>query len=220
MSNQVKRFIMITMEINISQDHSKALQRIGRPLNFDPDAALEQAMLLFWRHGYESTSVSQLTKAMGISAPSLYGHFGDKKNLFRLALARYASGAVTASNLIDGAINAKEAARTLLVHSAIGFTGADTPPGCLMGTATLSCSLEAADIQREVAALRRETEALLQRKIENDIEAGALPRDTDAETLAAYVVGFIQGLSTLARDGASRMKLLEMVKIAMKAWQP
>ena len=218
MPNPVKCFIVITMEMRNLQDHDRASRRIGRPLNFDPDAALEQAMLLFWRYGYEATSLNQLTKAMGISAPSLYGHFGDKKNLFRLALARYVSGAVTASTIIGGAINAREAARTLLLNSAIGFTGVDTPPGCLMGTATLSCSLEAADIQSEVAALRRETEALLRLKIEKDIEGGTLPRDTDAEYLAAYVIGFIQGLSTLARDGAPRTKLLEMVKLAMKVW--
>ena len=54
----------------------------GRPLGFDRDAALQQAMLLFWRHGYEATSVNDLTNAMGITPPSLYTAFGDKKQLF------------------------------------------------------------------------------------------------------------------------------------------
>ena len=68
-------------------------RRAGRPLSFDRDAALNQAMLLFWRHGYESTAVSDLTAAMGVTPPSLYAAFGDKKRLFLEAVALYLSGA-------------------------------------------------------------------------------------------------------------------------------
>src|SRR6202046_927822 len=65
---------------------------MGRPREFDTDAALEKAMRLFWAKSYEGTSVADLTEALGISRPSLYAAFGDKRSLFRAALERYAAG--------------------------------------------------------------------------------------------------------------------------------
>ena len=70
-------------------------RKAGRPLSFDRQAALHQAMLLFWQHGYEATSLSGLTAAMGVTPPSIYAAFGDKKRLFLEAVAHYLSGPVT-----------------------------------------------------------------------------------------------------------------------------
>ena len=64
----------------------------GRPLSFDRDAALEQAMHVFWERGYEAASIADLTAAMGITPPSLYTAFGDKEKLFLEAIERYALG--------------------------------------------------------------------------------------------------------------------------------
>src|SRR5712692_5869572 len=61
----------------------------GRPREFDREAALERAIDVFWRHGYEATSVSDLTAAMGVNPPSLYAAFGDKEKLFLEAVERY-----------------------------------------------------------------------------------------------------------------------------------
>ncbi len=192
-------------------------RRTGRPLSFDRDVALSQAMLTFWRHGYESTSIADLTAAMGISPPSLYGAFGDKKRLFREAVALYLSSEPPAA-LIAAAPSAREAARRLLTASAQGVTGANTPTGCLLATSALSCSTAAADIQAELAGLRHGIEACLRDRIVADIAAGALPPATDAEALAGHMMAMTQGLSTLARDGAPREKLLRVVDSAMRAW--
>src|SRR5256885_9967527 len=64
----------------------------GRPREFDADKALDAALLLFWRHGYEGTSLAALTDAMGINVPSLYAAFGNKESLFRMVLDRYLKG--------------------------------------------------------------------------------------------------------------------------------
>lgn len=190
----------------------------GRPLSFDRDAALEQAMLLFWRHGYEATSLSALTAAMGVTAPSIYAAFGDKKALFREAVRRYLSGPVTSESLIADAATARDAASGLLQAAAFGFTGADTPPGCLLASAAISCSADAADVQSELATIRRRIEARLRDRIVRAVDRGEMPAGTPADALAGHVMAVIQGMSTLARDGATRDKLLRVAASAMCAW--
>ncbi len=179
-------------------------------------------MLLFWRHGYEATSISDLTAALGITPPSVYTAFGDKKRLFLEAVRRYLSDPVTteriSERIIDEAPTARDAAWGLLTAAATGFTGTDTPSGCLLATATASCSAEAADVQAAVARIRRSIENRLREKICAAGDAGEMPEGTNADGLAGLVMAVIQGMSTLARDGATRSKLLATVEIGMRAW--
>ena len=193
-------------------------RKTGRPLSFDRDAALHAAMLLFWRHGYESTSLSDLTAAMGVTPPSIYAAFGDKKRLFLEAIGLYLSGPVTSGTIIATAPTALAAAEGLLQASVYGFTGPDTPSGCLLASSAISCSAAAADVQHELAAMRQGIEAQLRDKIITAIDAGEMPSDADAAALAAHVMAVIQGMSTLARDGATRTKLLSIAAVAIQAW--
>ena len=187
-------------------------------MSFDREAALHQAMLLFWRHGYEATSLSDLTSAMDVTPPSIYAAFGNKKRLFLEAVQRYLSGPDTPARMIAEAATASDAAWALLRAAATGFTGIDTPPGCLLATAAISCSAAAADVQGKLAAIRREIEACLRRRIVQAVEAGEMDAGTDAEALAGHVTAVIQGMSTLARDGATREKLMRVAETAMLAW--
>ena len=175
-------------------------------------------MRMFWRHGYEATSLNDLTAAMGVTSPSVYAAFGDKKRLFLEAVRRYVSGPVTSETIIADAKSAREAASDLLRSSVIGFTGADTPPGCLLASSAISCSAAAMDVQRELADIRLSIEIRLRQRIEAGVDTGELPAAIDAEALAAHVMAVIQGMSTLARDGASRAKLLRVADAAMAAW--
>ena len=134
------------------------------------------------------------------------------------AVACYTSGPVTSGSIIAQAATAREAAQGLLQAAAQGFTGEDTPKGCLLATSAISCSAAAHDVQQELAAIRIGIEAQLQAKVMADIEAGRLPVDSDAGALAAHILAVIQGLSTLARDGASREKLLRISEVAMCCW--
>lgn len=193
-------------------------RKTGRPLSFDRAAALYQAMLVFWRHGYEATSLNDLTAAMGVTPPSIYTAFGDKKQLFLEAVGLYLSGPVTPDTIIAGAGSAREAAAQLLQVSAIGFTGPQTPPGCLLASSAISCSTAAADVQQHLADIRKGIERQLRQRIRADIETNKLPRSADATSLAAHVMAVIQGMSTLARDGAPRKKLVSLAAIAMAAW--
>jgi AcrR family transcriptional regulator len=193
-------------------------RRTGRPLSFDRDAALRQAMLTFWRHGYETTSVAELTAAMGVSAPSLYTAFGDKKQLFLEAMRLYAGDPADMERMIAVAPTALHAARERMTAATATYTGEATPRGCLLASATASGSAAAADVQHAVADIRRGIECCLRVRIERDIKDSVLPPGTQAAPLAGLVLAVTQGMSVLARDGASRTSLLAMVEAALRAW--
>ena len=175
-------------------------------------------MLVFWQHGYESTSLSELTGAMGVTPPSIYAAFGDKKKLFLEAVGLYLSGPITSDTIINNAATARDAALGLLKAAARGFTGSDTPRGCLLASSTQSCSTAAADVQNELSAIRRRIEARLKGKIAGAIKAHEMPADTDADALAGHIMAVIQGMSSLARDGASLKKLRRIADAAMRSW--
>lgn len=156
---------------------------------------------------------------MRITPPSLYAAYEDKKRLFLEAMRRnLASGPSTAEEWIARAATAREAAAGLLHGSAVAFTGDDTPTGCLLATGAISCSRDAADVQAELASLRRGIEASLRARIEQAVDTGELPETIDADALAGHVMAVIQGISTLARDGAPREKLMRVADAAMLAW--
>jgi len=193
-------------------------RRPGRPLSFDRDAALHSAMLTFWRHGYESSSIADLTAAMGVSTPSLYTAFGDKKQLFLEAARLYAGDPKALRGAVSDAPTAYAAAHDLLQGAAVTYTGKDTPPGCLLASATASGSAASADVQRAVADIRRGVQGALRARIERDIVERVLPPDTDAAGLSGLVMAVMQGMSVLARDGADRAALLGITRAALQSW--
>ena len=204
---------MVTMK-----DKSLKNRKTGRPLSFDRDVALEKAMLAFWRYGYETTSISVLTEAMGVTAPSIYTVFGDKKRLFLEAMRLYAGPSEAFEQFLADAPTAGDAVRSLLITTAELFTGENTPPGCLLASATASGSKASADVQAAVAEVRDGIRKSLCGRIEHDVTVGVLPRDTHVEALAYLAIALIQGMSVLARDGAQRQQLLDMIDAAMAAW--
>lgn len=193
-------------------------RRPGRPLSFDRDAALREAMLVFWRHGYETSSVADLTAAMGITTPSLYTAFGDKKQLFLEAVRLYAGDPAAMGAVVAAAPNAYAAAHDLMHAAARAYTGVTTPRGCLLASATATGSAASADVQRTVADVRRNVQGALRHRIERDVSEQLLPRETDPEGLSGMVMAVMQGLSVMARDGGDRASLLAIVSVALRAW--
>ena len=177
-------------------------------------------MLAFWEHGYETTSVAELTAAMGITAPSLYTAFGDKKQLFLEAMRLYAGDPENMARAIDAAPTAHDAARDLMKGAAVGYTGEATPRGCLLASSTASGSAASGDVQDAVADVRRGIGGRLKARIERDIEDDVLPPGTQAAALSGLILAVTQGMSVLARDGATRASLLSIMEAALCAWPP
>lgn len=195
-------------------------KKTGRPLSFDRATALERAMHAFWRHGYETTSVAELTAAMGVSAPSLYAAFGDKQALFLEAMQLYAGDSAVIGEALAAAPSARAGVAAMLAGAATAFTGATTPPGCLLASATASGSAASQPVQAAVAAVRARVADLVRDRVAADIANGALPAATDATALADLVIAVIQGMSVLARDGLPRARLLALGEQALQAFGP
>ena len=196
-----------------------AVKRLGRPLSFDRDKALQAALLQFWQTGYETTSVAELTHSMGITAPSLYTAFGDKESLFLECLEKYANpGPRTTAELIAEAPSARQAAQQLLELSARWFTQQNAPAGCLVASAASSGSVHSQRVRAALKSIRDANRKALQKRAERDIREGHLPRTANAQALAFMTMAIVQGMSTLARDGVGQEALLDLVRTAMSAW--
>ena len=211
-----------TMDIDSPQPHKPAVALRhagpGRPRAFDPDAALERALEVFWQKGYEGTSLSDLTSAMGISRPSLYAAFGNKESLFRKALGRYLAGpAATLAQALDGR-DARQSISAYLEAAATLLSCPEHPAGCLVVQGALSCGEAGAVIRAELSAQRQGTLQQLRACLERGRAAGQLAGDCDIDALARYVATVHQGLSVQAASGATREELLAVVRIALQQW--
>ncbi|WP_131736740.1 TetR/AcrR family transcriptional regulator [Actinomadura roseirufa] len=193
--------------------------RRGRPRSFDRGAALDVALRLFWARGYEATSTAELTRAMGISMPSLYAAFGDKKALFREVVAHYQEnyGPRVDAEPREG-VTAREVVGPLLDLLATAYTDPDHPPGCLVISAAVNCTPASADVEADLRARRNANVAALEKLVDADVRAGVLPSGTDARGLARFLGATIQGMSQQARDGATRDDLLAIARTALAAW--
>jgi len=177
----------------------------GRPRSFDRDAALSAAVELFWREGYEATSIAMLTAAMGVTPPSLYAAFGDKRRLFEEASAVYFERTCEAVDRAAALPTAHAAIARMLDDTARAHTDAATPPGCLMLTEP---RLEA---QREVLR-RRLKDRLDQGVCDHELAAAA-----NTDHLASFLVAVMRGMSGCARDGGTTEDLLGIAQVAMAA---
>lgn len=197
----------------------KAAKPRGRPLSFDRDAALEQAMHVFWERGYEAASIADLTAAMGITPPSLYTAFGDKEQLFLEAIERYALGPGSAGpRALAEESTARGAIQRWLHEAAEELTRPCHPKGCMVVMATTNCSVAAERVQTALAKRRAGAMAALKARIEQAIHGGEVPADTDAQALSNFYSTVYQGMSMQAKDGATRDSLLATVDAAMRAW--
>ena len=192
----------------------------GRPRCFDAEAALARALEVFWRKGYEGTSLSDLTAAMGINRPSLYAAYGNKEALFRKALDRYAQAA---DSSIRDALNgptARGAVERLLRAAADGSDCPQSPRGCLMVRAALACGEEAEAVRQELTVRRTGTEMLIRQRLERARDEADLPTGADPADLARYVVTVLHGMSVQAAGGATREELRRVVETALRGWPP
>ena len=173
---------------------------------------------MFWRKGYEGTSIDDLTEAMGINRPSLYCAFGNKEQLFRKALDRYLRRGrrlyARGDRRADGAGRRRAAA----AQDGRRPDRPVQPAGMPGGPGRLSCGEAADPIRQELNARRAAAEAALRERFERAKSEGDLPPDDDPADLARYLATVIQGMAVQAAGGASRDDLRRVAETALRAW--
>lgn len=199
---------------------SQAPRSRGRPRAFDRDQALRTAMRLFWTKGYEATSISDLTEALGIGVKSLYAAFGSKDELYAEALRCYTTSHehLTLGRFRE-ATTARDAAHAYLLDTAAAITGADCdlPHGCMVNLASVGS--DGHDALRELMLTARgEAFQVLLKRLERAVAEGELPASVDVETLARYLQTVQSGMAIRARDGASRAELQAVAELSIAGW--
>jgi AcrR family transcriptional regulator len=191
---------------------------VGRPREFDVEKAVASAQELFWRKGYEGTSLSDLTQAMGIVPPSFYFTFKSKEKLFERVLERYRSGH---QRYFDAALNEPnaEAVAKSLLH---GFADAHTVPGQPAGCLGINCAMPCADsddpVRLALANLRATGRVHLKARFQKAMKAGDLSNKADPDALSRYLLTVGWGMAVEAQSGSTRKQLHKTADIALKAW--
>lgn len=194
--------------------------RRGRPPAFDRDEALGAATRLFWERGYEATSVTDLTTAMGIRPGSLYAAFGDKRTLFEEVVRQYGHSPVGAFVGIALAeeTGARAAFARILREAAAIYPDPSHPAGCLVISAATNVTPQDAGVQTLLRDLRNQNRQVFEDRLLAARQNGELPAEADPKALAGYLATVIQGMSQQARDGATAEELTRVAELALRAW--
>jgi|RhiMethySRZTD1v2_1073278.scaffolds.fasta_scaffold00195_48 AcrR family transcriptional regulator len=201
-----------------AQPQAAAPKPRGRPRSFDREQALESAMEIFWRKGFDATSITDLTEAMGINPPSLYAAFGDKEKLYLEAVEYYR---VQRGEHIRQVLAEEPTARGAIDKALRGavseFCRRDSPSGCLLTMSTGSTGVSDG-VQQMLVRKRLMARDRIRERIQRGIEEGDVPASADPLALAEFITTIFAGMAMHARDGATRKSLLATVDNAMRAF--
>jgi AcrR family transcriptional regulator len=191
---------------------------MARPRVFDIEKAVETATDLFWKNGYEHTSLANLTQTMGITPPSFYFAFKSKDSLFWKVIEHYQA---TYLGYMEEALRqptARGVAEYVLYGCADTYTEPSHPRGCLIVNCSLPCSDDAIEVRRELAKRGRTRHVKLRRRFQEAKSSGDLPSNSDPDELARFILVVRWGMAIAAQSGASRKDLHRTVVRAMQAW--
>jgi AcrR family transcriptional regulator len=192
---------------------------LGRPRGFDLDEALERAMRVFWKQGYEGASLADLTGAMGITKTSMYAAFGNKEQLFRKALERYKEGPAAYATRALEEPTARAVAEALLRGAARTTTLPETFAGCLAVQGALASSDSNRSAHDVLVDWRNGVGVQLEERFQRAVDEGDLPSDADPKQLARYLLTVAFGIAVQAANGLGHEELEEIVDTTLRTWQ-
>lgn len=194
--------------------------RRGRLRRFDPEQAAHAALRVFWEYGYEGATLATLKAAMGgICSPSLYSAFGSKEALFLKALELYWDEEMMPVLAVLDEQRAPQSVHEFLCQSVLRYTSADKPKGCLVDLGMVNYSRLNRGIQHCLQGVREEVFRRVRDCLAEAQVQGCIDPAADLDRLARILVVLRQGLSSQARDGASREQLLEVVEEVADLWR-
>jgi len=191
---------------------------MGRHREFDVDQALDAALCVFWRKGYEGASYTDLTQATGVERPALYSAFGNKEQLFLRALERYYAHYLDFIPTALSLPTSREVAAHILRNAVDLNTRYPDRTGCLGVHGALAGSDDAEPIRRALIDARAAGEALLRERFERAQAEGDLPATANPAALAVFVLTVLHGMAVQAKAGFSREVLDTVVDQALSTW--
>lgn len=172
---------------------------IGRPMEFDPDVALDKAMQTFWAQGYEATSTTDLMSAMGLSKSSLYQTFGSKRELFIRCLDHYCR---EAGDRVQTIVAGTRTGKQFIVDLFRAFISAGSngrPKGCLLVNTACEFGNSDKELGSYIASRLEGSKQQFRQAIEQGQRDGDIPADKDADQLSNLLVMNVCGLRVLAK---------------------
>jgi AcrR family transcriptional regulator len=190
--------------------------KTGRPISFDKDAALEAAMLLFWERGYEGTSLSDLTQAMGLNPSSIYAAFGDKHALFQLAVKRYMEMRAQYAGKAREEPTLEKVVRALFDNTVAFLTAPGHPPTCMTLAGAVGCSVDASSARDIMTEIRKQNEAAMRKRFLQARKRGELSKDINVDDYTRYLSSILAGLSIQAANGSTKAELKRTAQMAFR----
>ena len=188
---------------------------MARPKEFDPERALAKAMNLFWRLGYENTSLEALMKEMGIARQSLYDTFGDKRTLYLKALAHYRDQTNSRMQEILNEIPSVSDGFARLLYGLAAETREQHERGCLLLTANLQRDPKDAIARDFLRDNQARVEAIFLQALARAQKQGELSPKDEPAALARFFVVTIQGMRAMARLKSDRKALEQVARVAL-----
>ena len=190
----------------------------GRPIQFNPEKALERAMQLFWLKGYESTSLDNLLVTMGISKSSFYQAFKSKRNIFESSIQSYQEMLVNElKGKLKEAGSGKKFIETLFYSVADETSETEDRRGCLI----INTANEFSQIDPKIAHLVSESldkiTTIFEQAILQSQNEGEISQKKEARSLATYLLCCMSGLKNMVKAGADRETIKGIVSISMRA---
>jgi TetR/AcrR family transcriptional repressor of nem operon len=190
---------------------------MARPKEFDPDLAAQEAMEAFWEHGYGGTSVTDLLAEMGLNRGSLYGTFGDKKQLFLAALDKYQDqSAAMIRDVLEQPGSARDAIQAFFNMAADHCIGEGARRGCLAAKAAMELAPHDKDIANWLRRFHRRNVDTLSRTIARGQAQGEINAKLDARAVARFLLNGVAGLRLLGTMGSSESEVQDILTLMLK----
>jgi AcrR family transcriptional regulator len=190
--------------------------KTGRPISFDKDAALEAAMLLFWEHGFEGTSMADLTQAMGLNPSSIYAAFGDKHALFSLAVDRYMQIRAQYATKALEEPTLEKVIRALFDNTVTFLSTPGHPPTCMTLAGVMGCSVDAAPARDLLTRIRKQNQVAIRKRLLQARKSGEFSKDVNVDDYTRYLSSILAGLSVQAANGSTKAELKRTAQVAVR----
>jgi TetR/AcrR family transcriptional regulator, transcriptional repressor for nem operon len=189
---------------------------LARTKEFRPEEALDAAVQLFWRRGYEATSMRDLLDGMGIGRGSFYDTFGDKHALFLASLDRFEE---VRTAWIDEALEGSGLGgiEEVFRRTIEGMVRFEPRRGCLLANTAVELAPHDPEVAARISRHVRRTEEAFVGALVRARGAGEIPAQADPKVLARFLVSNLHGLRVLARAGSDRETLEDAARVALQA---